>query len=326
METVSIGGVKIEKTAVSAPMAGVCDRAQRVLVREFGAALTFGEMTSSAGIIYNDKKTPKLLMSEEDEKPFAVQIFGNNPEFMAKAVETALQYNPDILDINAGCPMPKITGNNSGSALLKEPKLLGEIIKSVVRTAGKKPVTVKIRSGWDKNSINAAETAKICEAGGAAAVTIHARTREQMYTGFADWEIIKQVKKAVKIPVIGNGDIINSEKCRQMYEQTGCDLVMVGRAAWGAPWIFKEIKTFLETGIIPEPPTLEERLEIMTRHIELLIEDKGEAVAMKQARAHIAKYLRGIRGAAAYRNMCSALTVQEDFLKLKEKIKNHIME
>ncbi|MCL2698314.1 MAG: tRNA dihydrouridine synthase DusB [Oscillospiraceae bacterium] len=328
MDYVYIGGVRIEKTAVLAPMAGVCDYAQRVLCREFGAALVFGEMASSAGLVYGDKKTPKLLACGGNEKPFAAQIFGNKPDYMARAAEIAAEYKPDIIDINSGCPMPKITGGGAGSALLKTPKLLGEIVQAVVRTAEKTaagkfnetkcrvlpiPVTVKIRTGWNESSINAVETAKICEANGAAAITVHARTREQFYSGTADWSRIAEVKRAVKIPVIGNGDVTSAEKCRQMYEQTGCDLVMIGRAAWGAPWIFN---------MCDGNVTLEKRLEVMMRHIELLISDKGERVAMKQARAHAAKYLRGLRGAAFFRNQCASLTTQEDFLNLIEKIRN----
>ncbi|MCL2637407.1 MAG: tRNA dihydrouridine synthase DusB [Oscillospiraceae bacterium] len=327
MDYLYIGNVKIEKTAVLAPMAGVCDYAQRVLCRENGAALVFGEMASSAGLAYGDKKTPKLLASGESEKPFAAQIFGNRPDFMAQATEIAQDFKPDIIDINSGCPMPKITGGGAGSALLRTPKLLGEIVQAVVK-ASKIPVTVKIRTGWDENSINVAEIAKICEASGASAITVHARTREQFYSGAADWSRIAEVKKAVKIPVIGNGDVTSAEKCKQMYEQTGCDLVMIGRAAWGAPWIFRGIGgTSGTNGTSGTPyPTLDERLEIMTRHIELLISDKGEQVAMKQARAHVAKYLRGLRGAAAFRNMCANLSTREDFLILTEKIKSNYEE
>jgi tRNA-dihydrouridine synthase B len=268
------------------------------------------------GLVYNDKKTAAYLASQADEKPFAAQIFGNKPDFMAKAAEIASEYKPDIIDINSGCPMPKITNGGAGSALLKTPKLLGEIVYAVVKAVNT-PVTVKIRTGWDENSINVTETAKIVEAAGAAAITVHARTREQFYSGNADWSRIAEVKKAVKIPVIGNGDVTSAEECRLMYEQTGCDLVMIGRAAWGAPWIFAECRGDYQS------PALDERLRIMTRHIELLIADKGEHVAMKQARAHVAKYLRGLRGAAAFRNICASLTTKEDFLILAEKIKNN---
>jgi tRNA-dihydrouridine synthase B len=268
------------------------------------------------GLVYNDKKTAAYLASQADEKPFAAQIFGNKPDFMAEAARIAEGFKPDIIDINSGCPMPKITGGGAGSALLKTPKLLGEIVSAVVK-AVKIPVSVKIRTGWDENSINVTETAKIVEAAGAAAITVHARTREQFYSGNADWSRIAEVKKAVKIPVIGNGDVTSAEKCRQMYEQTDCDLVMIGRAAWGAPWIFASCRGDYQS------PALDERLRIMFRHIELLIADKGEHVAMKQARAHVAKYLRGLRGAAAFRNMCASLTTKEDFLILAEKIKNN---
>lgn len=318
MDYLYIGGVKIEKTAALAPMAGVCDSAQRILAREFGAALVFGEMASSAGLVYGDKKSAKLLASSELERPFAAQLFGNNPEFMEKAAEIALEYKPDIIDINSGCPMPKITGNGSGAALLRTPETLEKIIKAIVRVSEKAqiPVTVKIRTGWDSSSINAVDTAKLCEASGASAITVHARTREQFYSGEADWGQIAMVKQAVKIPVIGNGDVTSAEKCRQMYERTSCDLVMIGRAAWGAPWIFAECR-----GDLQLPVPLDFRLDVMNRHIDLLITDKGENVAMKQARAHIAKYLRGVRGAAVYKNLCSSLTVREDFLNLIKRIK-----
>jgi tRNA-dihydrouridine synthase B len=318
MDYVYIGDVKIKKAPVLAPMAGVTDYAQRVLCREFGAALVFGEMASSAGLCYGDKKTPLLLASSEREKPFAAQIFGSKPDFMARAAEIAAEYKPNIIDINSGCPMPKITSGGAGSALLKTPKLLGEIVQAVVK-AVKIPVTVKIRTGWDADSINVTETAKICEANGASAITVHARTREQFYSGTADWSRIAEVKRAVKIPVIGNGDVTSAEKCKLMHEQTGCDLVMIGRAAWGAPWIFAETANDGTPGV--SFPTLDERLKIISRHIELLISDKGERVAMKQARAHVAKYLRGLRGAAAYRNQCARLTTRQDFLELTEKIR-----
>jgi nifR3 family TIM-barrel protein len=317
MDYVWIGNVKAEKTAVLAPMAGVCDRAQRVLCREYGASMVYGEMASSAGLVYGDKKTRKLLQAGADERPFIAQLFGNKPDFMAEAARIAAEYKPDIIDINSGCPMPKITSGGAGAALLRTPDLLAEIIRAVVNSVSV-PVTVKLRTGWDGGSINSAEVAKLCEDSGAAAITLHARTREQYYSGSADWDRIAQVKRAVKIPVIGNGDVTSAEKCREMYERTGCDLVMVGRAAWGAPWLFGEIREGVHR---TTEITLENRLEIMNRHVDLIINDKGESVAMKQARAHIAKYLRGVRGAAAYRNLCASLTVKEDLTRLIEKIK-----
>ena len=313
MDYVSIGGITVEKTAVLAPMAGVCDYAQRILCAEHGAAIVCGEMASSAGLVYGDKKTHKLLQAGT-ARPFIAQLFGNKPEYMAEAARITAQYKPNAIDINSGCPMPKITSGGAGAALMRTPELLSEIIRAVVKAVDV-PVTVKIRTGWDENSINAVEIAKLCEAGGVSAITVHARTREQYYTGHADWDMIAAVKQAVSVPVIGNGDVTSAEKCREMYERTGCDLVMVGRAAWGAPWLFDEIKSGTP------PPSLDERLQIMTRHIDLLIADKGESVAMKQARAHVAKYLRGLKGAAMFRNMCSSMNTRQDFISITDKIK-----
>ncbi len=245
----------------------------------------------------------------------AVQLFGAEPEFMEKAAKITEQYNPDIIDINSGCPMPKIVNGGAGSALMKTPELFGEVVKAAVG-ATKIPVTVKIRSGWDDSCINAVEIAKIAEKNGAAAVAVHGRTRAQLYTGEADWDIIRAVKQAVDIPVIGNGDVRSVEDCERMYKYTGCDLVMIGRGSYGRPWLFGQIKDYYE-GKTPRPePSLDERIAIMRRHITLLVEDKGEVTGMKEARRQAAWYVKGLKGAARLRNEFSQMNVLSDLDRL----------
>ncbi len=320
MEYIQIGNVKIEKTAALAPMASVADRAYRIMAKEYGAAYTVGEMASCKGLVYSDSKTAELLTVTEPERPMAVQLFGAEPEFMEKAVKIAEQYHPDIIDINAGCPMPKIVNNGAGSALLKDPLLFGRVVSAAVR-ATRLPVTVKFRTGWTKNMINCVEIARIAEESGAAAVTIHGRTREQLYTGEADWDLIAAVKQAVKIPVIGNGDVNSPASLKQMYDYTGVDLVMIGRGSYGRPWLFGQIKDYLEGKPVRPDPTFEERLEIMRKHISLIIDDKGERLGMKEARRPAAWYLKGMKGAAQFRNACASLNSMEDLEKLIEQIK-----
>jgi tRNA-U20-dihydrouridine synthase len=242
-----IGNVDIKGYAALAPMAGVADTAFRTICRQFGACYVVGEMASAKGLCMSDRKTARLLSVTDAERPMAIQLFGNDPEVMAAAAVKSEEYGPDIIDINMGCPAPKIVSNGGGSALLKDPLLAGKIIESVVR-AVKVPVTVKIRKGWDDAHVNAVEMAHIAEESGAAAITIHGRTREQMYRPYADLEIIRKVKEAVKIPVIGNGDVTSPESAKKMYDETGVDLVMVGRGALGAPWIFRQIEEYLSTG------------------------------------------------------------------------------
>lgn len=319
MEYIDIGGVKIEKTAALAPMASVADFAYRTMAKEFGAAYVVGEMASCKGLCYSDNKTAELLSVSDFERPMAVQLFGAEPEFMERAVKLTERFNPDIIDINAGCPMPKIVNGGAGSALMKTPELFGEVVKAAVG-ATKIPVTVKIRSGWDDSSVNAVEIAKIAEQSGAAAVAVHGRTRAQLYAGEADWDIIRAVKRSVSIPVIGNGDVRSVEDCVRMYEYTGCDLVMIGRGSYGRPWLFGQIRDYFGGKETRKEPSLEEKLDIMRRHIALLVKDKGETTGMKEARRQCAWYVKGLNGAAKLRNEFSQMNALSDLERLIDKI------
>lgn len=306
-----IGNVEISGNAALAPMAGVADRAFREICTDFGASYVVTEMVSSKGISYNSEKSAQLMVVENSPCPAAVQLFGDEPETLAYAAKFAMKYSPDIIDINMGCPAPKISGNGSGSALMKNPKLCGEIVSAVKNAVGI-PVTVKIRKGWDNDSVNALEVAKYCEDNGADALTIHGRTREQFYSGKADWDIIAQVKEALSIPVIGNGDIIDAKSAAAMYEQTNCDYIMVGRGALGNPWIFRQINAWFDRDTFIVPPSIDERLSVMYRHIKLVCEYKGERVGIREARKHIAWYLKGFHGAAAFRGEAGRVNTLED--------------
>lgn len=314
-----IGNIELPKHAALAPMAGVADRAMREISREYGAVWTVGEMTSSKGLSYGSKKSAELLEINESERPCAAQLFGNEPEVMAEAAKMALEYKPDAIDINFGCPVPKIAGNGGGSALMKDPKLAGEIVRAV-KDAVDIPVTVKFRTGWDEEHLNAVEFACICEANGADALTVHGRTKTQMYAPPVNWDMIRKVKEAISIPVIGNGDVISPESAKKLYDETGCDLVMVGRGAMGDPWLFKRIAHYMDTGELLPEPTPEERMTVLKKHIELLCKYKGEYTGIREARKQSSWYIKGMRGAAEFRRECGALETIEDLENLIDKV------
>lgn len=316
-----IGNIEIKGFAALAPMAGVADRAMRELCREYGASYTVGELTSAKGVSMGDKKSATYLTVSDNERPMASQLFGGDPEIMAVAAKQALNFNPDFIDINMGCPAPKVAGNGGGSALLKNPKLAGEIV-TAVKSAVNVPVTAKIRIGWDDNSINAVETAKILESSGADAITVHGRTRAQMYSGTVNLDIIRDVKRAVNIPVIANGDVVDGQSAKRMYDYTGCDFIMVGRGAMGNPFIFREINHYLETEDILPPPTLEEKISVMLKHIDLMHKYKDPYIAILESRKHTAWYMRGLKNAANYRKMCGEINSMEDIHALCEKVLN----
>lgn len=314
-----IGKIKIEKTAALAPMAGVADKTFRELCKDFGAAYTVSEMVSAKGVSMGDRKSEELMTVSEIEHPCAIQIFGNEPETMAQAALTATKMNADIIDINMGCPAPKIIKGGAGSKLMLNPELAGRIIKEV-SSAVDIPVTVKIRSGWDNNSINAVQMAEIAEKNGAAAVTVHGRTKEQMYAPPVNVDIIKEVKKAVLIPVIGNGDVVDVFSAARMYENTGCDLVMVGRGALGKPWLFQQISAYMKNEVILPDPPVSQRMLIMLRHIENICNERGIKIGIREARKHALWYTKGLRGSTEYRRQMSTLESIEQLQEIAFRI------
>mgnify|MGYP001032473997 FL=1 len=314
MKRLKIGNVELENIYILGPMAGVTDLPFRLLCKEQGAGLLCMEMVSAKGIYYNNKNTEQLLAIDEREHPVSLQLFGSDPEIMSEMAKKIEERPFDILDINMGCPVPKVVNNGDGSALMKNPVLAGKIIEKTAR-AIKKPVTVKIRKGFDDAHINAVEMAKVAEASGAAAIAVHGRTREQYYSGRADWDIIRQVKEAVKIPVIGNGDILTPEDAIRMEEQTGCDGFMIARGAQGNPWIFAQILHYFKTGEHLPKPTAEEMVQMMLRHAKMQLAFKGDYTGIREIRKHAAWYTAGYPNAARLR---SAINEVESYEQLEE--------
>lgn len=315
MPELQIGNVKLENDLILGPMAGVTDLPFRLLCKEQGAGLLCMEMVSAKGIMYNNKNTKFLLTIDERERPVSLQLFGSDADIISEQAKRIEELPFDILDINMGCPVPKIVNNGDGSALMKNPLLAGEIIEKTAR-AIQKPVTVKIRKGFDEEHINAVEMAHIAQESGAAAIAIHGRTREQYYSGKADWEIIRQVKEAVHIPVIGNGDVWTPQDAIDMRKQTGCDGVMIGRGAQGNPWIFKQILHYEQTGELLEKPSPQEVTEMILRHTKMQMEFKGEYIGMREIRKHAAWYTAGYKNSAKLRGKINETETYEELKEL----------
>lgn len=314
-----IGNIEIKNNLILGPMAGVADMAFRELCIDYGAGFVVGEMVSAKGFTMGDRKSAELLKLSDKEKPAAIQLFGTDPEIMGEAAKRSEAFNPDAIDINMGCPAPKVANTGAGSALMKDLPLAKEIIKSVVKSTDL-PVTVKFRTGWDSESINALELAKICEGEGAQAITVHGRTRQQMYAFPIDYKTIAEVKRAVNIPVIGNGGIRDVESAVKMLNETGCDGIMIAQGALGRPFIFQQVAAYLNNTIILPDPPLESQMLTMIKHIEKIVEYKGEKVGIREARKHAAWYLKGTRGAAAYRRKCGELNSVDDLKKLAAEV------
>jgi len=314
MRQLQIGNVTLQSNIILAPMAGVSDLPFRVLCNELGAGMTCMELVSAKAIYYNNKNTETLLDIHPLEDKVSLQLFGSDPEIISSMAKRIEDRPFSILDINMGCPVPKVVGNGEGSALMKNPILAGKIIEATVKAISK-PVTVKIRKGFDDDHVNAVEIAHIAEESGAAAVAVHGRTRQQYYSGLADWDIIAQVKNAVKIPVLGNGDVVDGPSAKRMFEETGVDGILVGRAAQGNPWIFREINAYLENGEVIERPSMEEMRELVRRHAKLQLETKGEYTGVREMRKHLAWYTFGMPHSASFRNRINLVETYDDLVK-----------
>ncbi len=312
-----IGTFELGSPVILGPMAGVTDLPFRRICKEYGAGLLVTEMVSARALYYGDKKTARIMRIEEEERPVALQLFGNDPEVFVAIMDQINGHNHDILDINMGCPAPKIVKNGEGSALMKDPKKAEALIKAVVKHSTK-PVTVKFRKGWDDDNINAVDFAAMAEAAGADAVAVHGRTREQFYSGKADWDIIRRVKEKVNIPVIGNGDIFSVDDAIAMKEQTNCDGLMIARGVQGNPWLLREVSTYMATGERIAPPSVEERIRVASKHFQYLLEVKGERIGILEMRKHAAWYLKGVPRSAAIRNEINRSTSAEEVVKLLE--------
>lgn len=313
-----IGNVEIKNNVILAPMAGVTDLPFRLLCKEQGCGMLYSEMVSAKAIMYNNRNTDELLKVRPEENPVAVQLFGSDPQIMADMAKRIEELPFDTIDVNMGCPVPKVVNNGEGSALMKNPLLVGQIVSAMAKVV-KKPVTVKIRKGFNDDMINAPEIAHIIEESGGACVAVHGRTREQYYTGKADWDIIRQVKQRVHIPVIGNGDITDALSARAMLDETGCDAVMIGRAARGNPWIFREVSEYLQNGTIPQRPSDEDVRNMILRHARLLVECKGEFTGIREMRKHFAWYTAGFPNSSMLRNQVNFI---ESLEALEELVKN----
>ena len=318
-----IGNIEIKNNVVLAPMAGVCNSAFRKIIKEMGCSLVFAEMVSDKGLIYNSQKTKDMLYFEECERPIAQQIFGSDKDTFVEAAKMVYDImKPDIIDINMGCPVPKVAvKSQAGAALLKSPDKIREIVSAVAQ-AVPVPVTVKIRSGWDSNSINAVEVAKICEEAGASAITVHGRTRSQGYSGNVDLDIIKAVKENVSIPVIGNGDVVSIETAMKMFEYTGCDAIMIGRGVLGNPWLIKEIVTYLESSTIIDKPSYEDKINMCFHHLDYLMKIKNENVAVLEMRSHIAWYIKGMPNAQTIKNQIFKVKTSDELRKILDNMCN----
>ena len=312
MKYPKIGNIELNGWACLAPMAGVSDLAYRVIAKKMGASLTTAEMVSAKGLYYRNEKTKEMLKIAPDEHPMALQLFGSDPDIMAWGAKIMEQAGPDFIDINMGCPMQKVVKNGDGSALMKNIPLAAAVIRAMAK-AVQTPVTVKMRLGWSRDTLNAVELAQAAEEAGAAAITVHGRTREDFYTGKADWKEIQKVVEAVKIPVIGNGDVTDGKSAKDLMEETGCAAVAIGRAAWGNPWIFREVNTYLETGEIIPPPSWEMRLQMARRHLHGLCLEKGEYAAVREMRAHASRYFHGLPKATALRQEIMKETTEKGF-------------